>query len=359
MNRQKRSLYSITLFSFLLIALVIGEAAAQLPWPVEPTNADHPIGNVFGEFQQYGSTPYLHTGLDIRENPARSGPWVISVTGGALTLQDHPSDPTNTYNGVTIITGTTTYGYWHLDHNTITPDVRNAVTNNTPFPANTRISQIVDWTASSGNFHHLHFDISRDILSVRNFINPFFDRLTPRTDTTRPQVHEILICRNNTNTFLPKPATGPWIVDGDLDIIARVSDRDPPLPAIAWQGNIGIHRIEYSITGTRNVPTTQLYRFDTFSTTGNGSTEVAIIYKDVSPADSESNYQVRNGEQYYYIVTNVDSRGILNEANGYWDTDGGNFPNGLYQISVTAYDFFGNQHTRSETVSVVNIPKAP
>lgn len=127
MNRQKRSLCSITLFLFLLIALVIGEAAAQLPWPVEPTNADHPIGNVFGEFQQYVSipTPYLHTGHDVREDPAPNGPWVRSVTGGALTLQDNPNNPTNLYNGVTIITGTTTYRYWHLDHNTIQQDVRN------------------------------------------------------------------------------------------------------------------------------------------------------------------------------------------------------------------------------------------
>ncbi|MCK4788366.1 MAG: hypothetical protein KAV87_31790 [Desulfobacteraceae bacterium] len=355
MNRQKRSLCSITLFLFLLIALVIGEAAAQLPWPVEPTNADHPIGNVFGEFQQYASTPYLHTGHDVLEHPAPNGPWVISVTGGALTLQDDLIDPTDLYNGVTIITGTTTYRYWHLDHNTIQQDVRNAVTKNIPFPANTRISRIVNWP--DGKFHHLHFDISRG----GNFINPFSDGLAPEADNILPQVHEILICRNNSNTFLAKPATGSWIVDGDLDIIARVSDRDPPLPAIAWQGNIGIYRIEYSITelagtGTHNVPATQLYRFDTFSTTGDGSTEAAIIYKDVSPADSESNYSVMNGEQYYYIVTNVDSSGNLSEANGCWDTDGGNFPDGLYQISVTAYDFVGNQHTRSETVLVDNIP---
>lgn len=367
MNTRKTSLSFVLFCIIMLITLTAGRSAAQLPWPVEATGSDHPMGNSCGEFQQYGGGPYLHTGIDIREDHAPTGPWVRSVIGGTLTLSDNASDPTYLYNGVTIFnTGTgCTYRYWHLDHNTITNDVRNAFTNSTIFPANTRISQIVDWKASNGNFHHLHFDI----ISGGNFINPISattcgGALTPETDATSPEVHEILICRNNTNTFLTKPGTGCWIVDGDLDIIARASDRDPPLPAITWQANIGVYRIEYSIkelqgTGTHNVPATELYRFDTFSTAGSGSTESGIIFKNVSPANSQSNYASIGGERSYYIVTNVDAGGNLSEANGFWNTDGGGFPDGLYQITVKAYDFVGNQHTKSEIVFVKNNPSTP
>ncbi len=349
--------------AFLILALFLPaeKLTAQLPWPVEPTNIDHPIGNCCGEFQEYGlDPPYMHTGIDIREDCAPNGPWIRSVTGGPLALSI--AGVTSRYNGVTIVTGTTTYRYWHLDYISITQDVRNAHNNGTAFPANTRISQIVDWTATWGNFHHLHFDMARG----GNFINPLSDPvtggLTPEADWNRPEIEEILICRNNSNTYLPKPVTGCWIVDGDLDILARLSDTDPQLPSIPWQGHIGVYRVEYSITelsgsGTHNIPPTQLYQFDTFSTVGNGGVETSIIFKNYPPdANSESDYWANNGEQYYYIVTNVNSSGDLDEANGYWDTDGGGYPDGMYEICVTAHDFIGNSHTLSEVVCVENNP---
>jgi len=349
----------ILIWAFVFL---VGQAEAQLSWPVEPTNSDHPIGNCFGEYQQYANSPaYLHNGIDIREDCAPNGPWVSSVTGGAITLYNpYPNDPGYRYNGITIVTGNTTYRYWHLDHNSITNDVLTAVNNSTAFPANTRISQIVDWTSNYGNFHHLHFCIE----TGGNYQNPFSEGITPENDNIKPEIDKILICRNNSNTFLQKPARGCWVVNGDLDIIAKASDQDPPLPAINWQGNIGIYRIEYFIkeltgTGNHNVPTTELYRFDQFPTAGNGSNEASIIYKDSTPADSQSDYWEQNGETYYYIVTNVDNKGNLDEQNGCWNTDGGGFPDGLYQIIITAYDFVGNSYHMSDIVYVRNSKISP
>ena len=360
MLRSQKTIMLIKALTILAIILPTEKLSAQLPWPVEPTSIDHPIGNSFGEFQEYGGSPYMHTGIDILEDCAPNGPWIRSVTGGPLTFTDAGAG--SRYNGVTIVTGNTTFRYWHLDHNSITPDVMNAHNNGTPFAANTRISQIVDWTATLGNFHHLHFDMTRG----GNFINPLSDLVTggllPEADSIKPEVEEIILCYNNSNTFLPKPATGCWIVDGDLDIIALLNDRDPPMPSIAMLGHIGIYRVEYSInelsgSGTHNIPPTELYQLDNFSTVGSGGTETSIMFKNYSPnADSESEYWVNNGEEYYYIVSNVGSTGDLDEANGFWDTDGGGFPDGMYEINVTVYDFIGDSHTLKEIVCVQNNP---
>ena len=39
-----------------------------IPWPIAP-NAQHPVGNTYGEYQNYGGAPYPHPGIDCMGSP--------------------------------------------------------------------------------------------------------------------------------------------------------------------------------------------------------------------------------------------------------------------------------------------------
>jgi len=152
MLRRQINRHAMMACLVLLAVFAVRPVLAQVPWPVEPTNADQPYGNVFGEFQQYGGNVYLHPGHDIRVDPAPKGPWVRSVREGLLRLYDNAGDPTSRYNGITIAApictgGTITARYWHLDHNSIQLSVRwaHALRRfNIRLRANVRMSQVVD-----------------------------------------------------------------------------------------------------------------------------------------------------------------------------------------------------------------------
>src|SRR3990170_5880779 len=102
-----------------------------------------------------------------------------------------------------------------------------------------------------------------------------------------------------------------WVVNGDVDIVAKVDDTVSPKT-----GNVGIYRIKYEIkelTGdrTHNVPPTELRRFDSLPKLI-PNLEAEIVYKNQPPMDSDPNYAKE--ERYYYIVTNLNG-GVLDETN--------------------------------------------
>ncbi len=284
-------------FFFLIVMAALlsqDQLEAQLQWPVKPINSDHSIVNCFGEYQYFNGTLYLHTGIDIREDCAPDGPWVMSVKEGLLKYLFNELDPKNPlYNGVIIKDGTntpiTTYRYGHLDYDSIQDEAWDAHNDQQFFPADEPIAQIGVWPTSPP-YHHLHFDMIRN----DEFVNPLTDLATqgvaPEADSTAPVVEEIILCHNDATApvdFIDKPPSGCWEVKGDLDIIARAFDTNPPLPAgpYLWQGHTGIYSIEYAIleltgTGTHNLGPVQLNQFDVFSVANNGLAEAKLIYKN-------------------------------------------------------------------------------
>ena len=99
-------------------ALLCSFALGSVPWPHHPTNAAHPIGNAWGNFQKYGTSPYLHNGQDIMTGSLV--PCVV-VKAGYVKKVWITGNPM--YNGVTVAdsagAGTCEgYMYYHLDHTT-------------------------------------------------------------------------------------------------------------------------------------------------------------------------------------------------------------------------------------------------
>ena len=51
----------------LTVCVMLG--FSQISWPHPPQDSVHPIGNSWGNFQDYGGGPYLHNGQDIMTTP--------------------------------------------------------------------------------------------------------------------------------------------------------------------------------------------------------------------------------------------------------------------------------------------------
>ena len=98
---------TVAVFAWPLALLTPNPACAQHGWPIAPPGTERPIGNSFGEFQDFSGI-YQHTGIDIltppmlrpngTEDPA--APWVITTVGGTVTFLS--DDPGTRYNGVRI-----------------------------------------------------------------------------------------------------------------------------------------------------------------------------------------------------------------------------------------------------------------
>jgi len=67
-----------------------------MPWPIEPQNKTHPIGNSFGEYQDYFKKPhYFHTGVDIRVNDPKGPNFFVPRTSDRVK-----SNYINVFNNV-------------------------------------------------------------------------------------------------------------------------------------------------------------------------------------------------------------------------------------------------------------------
>jgi hypothetical protein len=67
-----------------VLAAIIALAAASAPatnWPIPPVNLPHPLGNNWGNYQDYGGDPYFHPGIDVI-TPDTAGAEVHAVAHG-------------------------------------------------------------------------------------------------------------------------------------------------------------------------------------------------------------------------------------------------------------------------------------
>ncbi len=177
---------------------------------------------------------------------------------------------------------------------------------------------------------------------------------------------------NNTDTMFEN--TKPMVVWGDVDIVVGI--RDPGEHAHSKESGYGdrlcITRIEYEICGENTQP---VYKksFDFTKMIINnweseGKMQVFTVFKHYKLFHEVIDYTFWDKMFSYYVITNSDGTGEFGKidpsaADYAWNTaeldEAGNprFPNGLYTITVTAYDFLGNHRTVSDTVMVKNIVK--
>ena len=348
MNFKSLLIRGVIIFIICPALLGISVIVYGMPWPIEPQNKIHPIGNSFGEYQDYSEKPhYFHTGVDIRVNDPKGPNILCSVKG---TISKIHLDPTPHYTYVWM-KGSDGRDYWyvHIDPNEIPTSVKDAEGTDTIIKVGEKLGKVAEWPKSSGSFHHLHFQIRDD----KGYINPLRE-LNPNNDSGKPEIVNIYICQNNSDKYIHKPITGDWVISGDVDIIAEIKDTFQP-----GGDNIGIYKVEYSIDevgGSHDISPIVLWQFDRLpNDIYPNNPETLKVYKDDKTCDSNSEYW--GTERYYYIVTNK-FEGKLDEVNGFWDTDGldkdGNrkFPPGYYDVTVTAYDLSGNSASKTDRVFV-------
>jgi len=323
----------------ILIALMCSVAGA-VPWMYQPTNQHGSLGNNYDEFQNYGSAPYYHDGIDVMSGAG--GVHVYSVSDGWMT---HETAGTM-YGGLMIgdqnAPGATGWLYWHLPNSTYPFNVGDRI-----FTGD-YIGDVATWSVYS--FHHTHFNrvVGTGGLPwswYSSIANPL-DLLEPNAEPQAPTIYNatgqnlLAFCVNNTSTYL-----NPASLSGDVDIIAKIGDK-------IWnnQWEVIPYRIGYSIAGGSITDTRQAFVFNGLFP---GDPTVPVVYKDDATCNTEGNYTAR---QFYFILTNNDGDSLIEATDnaGKWHTAG--YPAGQYTVSVQAWDRGGNISQSSMNVTVAGAP---
>lgn len=322
----------------------------DIPWPLAP-DAQHPVGNTYGEYQNYGGAPYLHPGVDVMGS---AGQPVYAVAAGVVKAVLTTSGQWHWRVAVadSATSGTSTgYLYAHLDQPTIVVAVGDTV------ESGEYLGDLVSWPVAG--FHHCHFARIED-----DGIQWFGDWLAPdnphtdfdaQTETEAPVFEPALgvdllaFCINETSTYLD-----PNALVGAVDIVAHVGDR-----AISnWV--CSVQELRYTIypEGYPESPVVDdklAVRFDMALDTYYGGPIdpflVGLLYKADATCETRGDYDYR---EFYHILTNSDGNEVyeasdLDEA---WDTSA--LPDANYVVRVKAIDAAGNATADSMTVTTAN-----
>lgn len=323
--------------------LTIGFA---LPWPHVPQDSVHPIGNSWGNYQNYGSA-YLHNGQDIMV-PAQSP--AVAIKPGYVKQVWLGGSPL--YNGVTVADSAGTafcsgYMYYHIDDTTI------QVQNGDTVAVGDTLGFISTWPVA--DFHHNHFSANHNSGVTWSdfgafYHNPLLD-LSPDDDSTVPTFldaysgQRFAICLNNTSTYQTKDS-----VHGTVDLICRLDDK---INHRVWR--VAVYRIDYSVrdtSGSYVVPLTRAVEMSD-SIDGYSPYQSRVVYKQDATCNTRCNYDSL-ARQYYYIITNTDGDSLIEPSDSLagWNTTLS--PDGDYWVKVIARDEYGNTAADSMMMKVRN-----
>lgn len=330
---------------YLIVILVLyfhSWAYAAIPWPIEPFDSSHAIGNSYGEYQDYGGQPYLHPGIDILHPP---GTPVYSVKAGWVKAVLTTSAELHWRVAVADCDGADSCDGWlyaHLEQSSI------AVTLGQHVDSGQFLGNLVTWPTS--NFHHLHFVKIRgagtvwppdwlfvgnpldELVNIDDFVAPFFIDINTGTP--------FRFCRDNSDLFFNVGVP----IDGDVDIIAKCHDR---IGHATWQ--VTPNEMGYVIYSD----SVQIGPYTSYKFQGALLWDVVYhtIFKNSGPCNSEGNYTTR---QFYEILTNRDTDPLITTQDiaGKWAT--GKVPNDIYTVKAWAKDRYGNEAWDSMTVVTSN-----
>ena len=324
--------------------------ARGIPWPLAP-DAQHPIGNTYGEYQWYGGDAYLHPGIDVMGSAGQPvyavAPGVVKAvltTSGIwhwrVAVADSPT--AETCPG---------YLYAHLDEPTITVDVGDTVV------LGQYLGDLVEWPVA--DFHHVHFARIEDSgdqwygdwLSISN---PQLE-ISSQSETTPPEFEPargsdlLAFCVNETSDYLD-----PDALYGQVDIIAHVGDR------IASNWVCTAQEIRYTIypVGYPEFPVVDdklaAYFDMVLDTYVGGPIDpflVDLLYKQDTTCPTQGNYDAR---EFYHIITNSDGNQVYEESDLWqaWDTT--ELPDAQYVVRVWVRDVAGNAAADSMIVTTAN-----
>ena len=348
---------TIDVFAFLAAVLVTSPALAT-DWPLVLLDSVHPLGNNWGNYQDYsgGQSPYFHNGIDVI-TPDVHGRRVTAVRHGwvkawgtiqaeyhyRLAICDTNSDFTGRAEG---------WLYAHIDserwHRNLGDEVQEGDS----------IGYLVQWPMDA-TFDHCHFARISDtgatwmrfpdvtwwfIQNPLTLIQPNTDRLAPVIENARTN-QKFAFCRNNSNTYLRYDS-----LVGDVDIVAKVYDKTGATTGNETWDKLAPYEIDYSIKrhdGLVVVPWTIGVQF---SNTLDGAL-VNVVYKADNTCRSQGDYDYR---EYYFIVTNTDGDSIIEstDTSGEWNT--GLVGDTTYWVYVRASDVCGNTTLDSMMVRTHN-----
>jgi hypothetical protein len=324
------------------VYLLVGCAAslAAIDWPIAPQDQAKPLGNSYGEYQNYGGFSYYHPGIDIL---ATAGTPVYAVKAGYVKAVLTTSADLHWRVAIGDSAGADECDGWlyaHLNEATI------AVMEGEWVEKGQYLGSLVYWPIAS--FHHLHFSKIRNSGIVWSsdwqFIANPLDELEVITDVVGPEFADAFgtqpfaFCQNESNSYF----TVEEELAGDVDIICRADDMINDLWLLAP------HRLEYKIDGDSSIPWTNSVCF-----TGllNWNQNVAVVYRDDFFLNSQGDYDHR---MFFFNLTNTDGDSLIeaDDRARSWET--ANFHNGEYTVSARAYDRAGNMATTSMNITVGN-----
>ncbi len=318
-----------------------------IPWPLAP-NAQHEVGNTYGEYQNYGSA-YLHPGIDVMGSPGQP---VFAVQAGVVKAILTTSGEYHWRIAIGAAGAGTSEGYLyaHVDQPSIAVNVGQTVTQGQ------YLGNLVPWP--SDDFEHCHFARVRDTGTQWQGLwlcidNPHRD--VPSSEWDWPAFEPasgtdpFAFCTNETSDY-----QDPDALHGAVDIIAHVGDR------IACDWICTVQEIRYTIfpLGHPEQPVVAdklAVRFDMSLDTYTGGPIdpllVGLFYKQDAVCQTLGDYDDR---EFFHIVTNSDGDEVYQESDRWqaWDTT--TLLDGSYVVRVNVRDVKGNTAAASMTVTTTN-----
>ncbi|MHC4153938.1 MAG: DNRLRE domain-containing protein [Planctomycetota bacterium] len=345
-----------------------------LPWPhqapdltpqeIESLNQQIHVVNDFPLYQadEEGWWRYFHGGLDIildNGTPiyAMKDGWVKVVSIDTVVIADTPGDEPS-------------YGWEYTHLGNFQVQVGDFVTNGT------LIGQV-----NFGGWAHIHLN---KVFSEGDYWGQWRYMCMPNghfsyIDEEPPVIGTpFYFFENNSDTEIGPDGTGNVVLSGQVDIVVPM--REQGLYARSndggWPGDrLAVTKIEYEIcpadSGAGSGHVLQSFDFNDikiksgFFDTEYSTELTKVVYKHWTLF--EPNRTSWDKVFSYYIITNCSGQQSpqeinISDRNYCWDTTALDangqpvFPNGIYDIITTAYDFSGHSSAQTMTVEVDNPP---
>ncbi len=233
---------------------------------------------------------------------------------------------------------------------------------------------------NQGHIHLSRVRVSSGSWKKENveYLDP--DKYFVYKDTIAPEVVTPFFYFKN-DSDIPFDNGSPPSVFGDVDIVVPMRDHAEASLSGPYHYPWSVARIEYEISGEHIQPVTlKSIDFTKMVFAGwTGSFYYQSVFAFHKPhylpifGKRGLDYDTPEPNFHYYIITNTDGTGEFGTINVYdhcllyqsyaWNTSAldeqGNrkFPDGLYTITVAAYDFKGNKTVAQDMVRVENVKK--
>ncbi len=331
----------IRILTICALLIALASISSAIDWPMDPSTVSRPIGNSYGEYQNYGTGAYYHPGLDIL---SAAGTPVYAVKAGYVKAVLTTSAGLHWRVAIGDSAGAAECDGWlyaHLDPMTIAVNVGDTVT------AGQYLGNLVYWPVA--DFHHLHFVKIRNSGVTWNsdwqFVGNALDELNVIDDPEAPTFETatattwFAFCQNEEISYF---APGEPLA-GDVDIICRAYDRINS----AWK--LAPYKLEYKIDGDSSIPWTTSVVFTGILDWDN---LVDVVYQNDGVLICRGDYDSR---VFYFNLTNTDGDGVIEASDKPLSWQTADFHNGQYIVSARATDRYGNATAVSMPVDVYNL----